>query len=202
MVVASPTQVSLYLERTRKALCALRVLCVKTRLQPRSGRRVGLHPERIGDPSSLPSSSFRNLQPFQFSSFSTCPRANSHRIIFFAHPHPLTPIESHLCKKQGEGSPRSICAALFTYRSCRHAGMLATSIFSCVYFLTCGYRGVGEPNRCQKSDDRTNASAPRGSYRPGRKRTRRPLRRYIFTSLHRSSQPKESPNAHQPKMLK
>jgi hypothetical protein len=28
---------------------------------------------------------------------------NSHRIIFFAHPHPLTPIESHSCKKQGRG---------------------------------------------------------------------------------------------------
>jgi hypothetical protein len=28
---------------------------------------------------------------------------NSHRIIFFAHPHPLTPIESYSCKKQGRG---------------------------------------------------------------------------------------------------
>ena len=28
---------------------------------------------------------------------------NSHRITSFAHPHPLTPIESHLCKKHGEG---------------------------------------------------------------------------------------------------
>jgi hypothetical protein len=31
--------------------------------------------------------------------------ANSHRITSFAHPHPLTPIESHSCKKQGEGVP-------------------------------------------------------------------------------------------------
>jgi hypothetical protein len=31
--------------------------------------------------------------------------ANSHRITSFAHPHPLTPIESHLCKKQGGGVP-------------------------------------------------------------------------------------------------
>jgi hypothetical protein len=30
---------------------------------------------------------------------------NSHRITSFAYPHPLTPIESHLCKKQGEGVP-------------------------------------------------------------------------------------------------
>jgi hypothetical protein len=29
--------------------------------------------------------------------------SNSHRIIFFAHPHPLTPLESYSCKKQGEG---------------------------------------------------------------------------------------------------
>ncbi len=31
--------------------------------------------------------------------------ANSHRIIFFAHPHPLTPIESYSCKKRGGGVP-------------------------------------------------------------------------------------------------
>ncbi len=30
---------------------------------------------------------------------------NSHRITSFAHPHRLTPIESHLCKKQGGGGP-------------------------------------------------------------------------------------------------
>jgi hypothetical protein len=30
---------------------------------------------------------------------------NSHRITSFAHPHTLTPIESHLCKKQGGGVP-------------------------------------------------------------------------------------------------
>src|SRR5580704_12358219 len=33
------------------------------------------------------------------------PSPNSHRIIFFAHPHPLTPIESYSCKKQGGGGP-------------------------------------------------------------------------------------------------
>jgi hypothetical protein len=31
--------------------------------------------------------------------------ANSYRIIFFAYPHPLTPIESYSCKKQGGGVP-------------------------------------------------------------------------------------------------
>ncbi len=30
---------------------------------------------------------------------------NPHRITFFAHPHPLTPIESYSCKKQGRGYP-------------------------------------------------------------------------------------------------
>jgi hypothetical protein len=29
--------------------------------------------------------------------------SNPHGITSFAHPHPLTPIESHLCKKHGEG---------------------------------------------------------------------------------------------------
>ncbi len=31
--------------------------------------------------------------------------SNSHRITSFAYPHPLTPIESYSCKKQGEGVP-------------------------------------------------------------------------------------------------
>jgi hypothetical protein len=33
------------------------------------------------------------------------PISNSHRIKFFAHPHPLTPIESYSCKNRGEGVP-------------------------------------------------------------------------------------------------
>jgi hypothetical protein len=37
------------------------------------------------------------------SSHSSSP--NSHRITSFAHPHPLTPVESNLCKKQGAGGP-------------------------------------------------------------------------------------------------
>jgi hypothetical protein len=34
-----------------------------------------------------------------------CFHPNSHRITSFAHPHPLTPIESNSCKKQGGGVP-------------------------------------------------------------------------------------------------
>ena len=42
--------------------------------------------------------------PFQiFPRSHTSPISNSHRIIFFAHAHPLTPIESHSYKKQGRG---------------------------------------------------------------------------------------------------
>jgi hypothetical protein len=37
--------------------------------------------------------------------FSDRPISNSHRIKFFAHPHPLTPIESYSCKNRGEGVP-------------------------------------------------------------------------------------------------
>jgi hypothetical protein len=43
--------------------------------------------------------------------FKSFPRSNHaftskpHRITSFAYPHPLTPIESYSCKKQGEGAP-------------------------------------------------------------------------------------------------
>jgi hypothetical protein len=99
MVALSPTQISLPL------LGELRVLCVKTHLQPRPGPGVGVHPDRLGTFTARSLSSFRNLQTFQLSNLSTCPRANSHRITSFAHHYPLTPIESNLCKKQGEGVP-------------------------------------------------------------------------------------------------
>ena len=48
-------------------------------------------------------SSFANFQTFQHSNFLTLPQAIPFRITSFAHPRPLTPIESHLCKKQGGG---------------------------------------------------------------------------------------------------
>jgi hypothetical protein len=125
MVVASSPQISLplYLERKRKAPRALCVLCVKTHLQPRPCRRVGVHPERLGSFSSpdLCPFNFRLLALFTLRSegrnegsvvegstvdrTSLCPFHNSHRITSFAYPHPLTPIESYSCKKQGEGVP-------------------------------------------------------------------------------------------------
>jgi hypothetical protein len=48
-------------------------------------------------------SSFANLQTFQHSNFLTLPQAIPFRITSFADPYPLTPVESHLCKKQGGG---------------------------------------------------------------------------------------------------
>jgi len=73
---------------------------------------------------------------------------NSHRIIFFTYPHPLTPIESYSCKKQGEGVP-SASGPLFTRHSCRRTatpvypspGRGATPISSYVYFTTSIHQG-------------------------------------------------------------
>jgi hypothetical protein len=76
--------------------------------EPRSERtRRTLRALCVSAFSSLSLFSFRNLQTFQLTNLSISPRANSHRITSFAHPHPLTPIESHLCKKQGGGVPLS-----------------------------------------------------------------------------------------------
>jgi hypothetical protein len=50
-------------------------------------------------PSALPVVSDRKLSAITCRPFF----ANSNRITSFAHPHPLTPIESHLCKKTGGG---------------------------------------------------------------------------------------------------
>jgi hypothetical protein len=136
MVVADPRQISHPLLR---ALC---VLCVKTHLQPRPGPGGGVHPERLGAFSSLSLSSFRDLQTFQLSNLSACPPANSHRITSFAHPHPLTPIESSLCKKQGEGSPLPRAARDGPHVFARYAEMLTTRILSWVYHITRGHPGV------------------------------------------------------------
>ena len=43
---------------------------------------------------------------------------NSHRITSFAYPHPLTPIESNLCKKQGEGVPTPLFDPLSDFNHC------------------------------------------------------------------------------------
>jgi len=37
------------------------------------------------------------------------PFSNSHRMIFLADPHPLTPMKSYSCKKQGGGGTPSLC---------------------------------------------------------------------------------------------
>ena len=67
------------------------------------------------------------------------------RITSFAHPHHLTPIESHLCKKQGRAwylAPPSNAFLLFPQRAnIQHAAMPvypeqwrgASPLFSCVY---------------------------------------------------------------------
>jgi hypothetical protein len=75
-----------------------------TRRLPRSGRGVGVHPERLGAFSSLSSfcsggSSDPRSSPIPDSFDATIPFG----ITSFADPHHLTSIESHLYKKQGRG---------------------------------------------------------------------------------------------------
>jgi hypothetical protein len=75
--------------------------------------------------------------------FNDRPISNSHRITFFAHPHPLTPMESNSCKNRGEGSPLRRAVSARTHVSGRHAGILATPILSWAYFITRGHPGWG-----------------------------------------------------------
>jgi hypothetical protein len=92
------------------------------------GPRLALPAKTVPVPSSsglcalcVSAFSSLNLSPFNFKllalftlrnegsvvegSAFNCLSPKSHRITSFAYPHPLTPIESHLCKKQGEGVP-------------------------------------------------------------------------------------------------
>jgi len=77
--------------------------------------------------------------------------SNSHRITSFAHPYPLTPIESYSCKKQGEWSPLPQAGGEGPHICTQHTGIPvypepgrgATSIASYAYFITCGHPGVG-----------------------------------------------------------
>jgi hypothetical protein len=69
--------------------------------------------------------------------------SNSHRITSFAYPRPLTPIESYLCKNRGWGSPLPQAGGVGLHICARHAGIRATPISSCVYFITCGRPGSG-----------------------------------------------------------
>ena len=79
--------------------------------------------------------------------------ANSHRIIFFAHPHPLTPIESYSCKKRGGRGPLPRAAGDGPHVFARHAGILATPFPSCVYFTTRGHRGWGARAEKERGHD-------------------------------------------------
>jgi hypothetical protein len=80
-------------------------------------------------------SSFANLQTFQHSNFLTLPPAIPFRITSFADPYPLTPVESHLCKKRREGP--HLPGRLFfnqipiTRPRTEHAGTPASPILSC-----------------------------------------------------------------------
>jgi hypothetical protein len=70
----------------------------------------------------------------------------SFRIIFFAHPHHLIPIESYSCKKQGRGghpAPPSNPFLFFPQRvNIPTAATSASPIFSCVYLTRPVTRGV------------------------------------------------------------
>ena len=79
---------------------------------------------------------------------------NSFRITSFADPHPLTPIESYLCKKGGRGSPLPQVGGEGLHIGAQHTGIRATPIFSDVYFTSSVHpRGVGarRPPRLQLS---------------------------------------------------
>jgi hypothetical protein len=60
------------------------------------------------------------------------------RITSFAGPHHVTPIESHLCKKQGRGVPTAARPKPFPFFPQRvnmqRAAILASPLFSIVYF--------------------------------------------------------------------
>jgi hypothetical protein len=77
------------------------------------------------------------------SQFNRLLTSNSHRITSFADPHPLTPIESYLCKKHGEGSPLPQVGGEGPHICAQHAGIPATSISSWVYFTTRVHHGGG-----------------------------------------------------------
>jgi hypothetical protein len=122
MVVANPAR-SLYSERRRRAL---RALCVS------AFSSLGICPFNF----KLSPVNRTSLRPF----------LNSHRIISFAYPRLLTPIESYSCKKQGEGSPLPWADGEGPRIPGRHAGIPATPIFSWVYFITRGQPGGGVYN--------------------------------------------------------
>jgi hypothetical protein len=82
--------------------------------------RIRTYGKQPPNPFGMRSFKTQDLKPFRMCSYekagegdpsffrsishpSHASTSNSHGIIFFAHPHPLTPIESYSCKKQGGG---------------------------------------------------------------------------------------------------
>jgi hypothetical protein len=146
---------------------------------------------------------------------------NSHRITSFAHPHPITPIESYSCKKQGGGVPLTpsrerqascLCATRRNPRNSnpymgllhnsptppggryiRHSSLrnLSALCVSALSLLLIGFR----------------LSTPRPVYpEPRRERSRRvdcsATAEATGQSSELSSTPRRLHNAHSPKMLK
>ena len=99
-------------ERTRRAL---RALCVSAfsslDVCPFNFELLALFtlftlsPEARNVGSVVEGSTARPEQRRRVNRTSLRPFPNSHRITSFAHPHPITPIESYSCKKQGGGVP-------------------------------------------------------------------------------------------------
>jgi hypothetical protein len=119
------------------AFSSLSRFCIGKSSAPRFSQTRPLH---------LPSSgsfcgSFPNLQTFQHSNLPTFLPTIPFRIIFFAHRHHLSPIESYSYKKQGRGwgfrfatfkpkpfhlFPRPV--------NIQHMATPATPLLSCIYF--------------------------------------------------------------------
>jgi hypothetical protein len=101
------------------------------------------------------------------------PAFNSHRIIFFAHPHPLIPIESYSYKKQGEECPLPRAKGDGHHLFAKHPGMPIISISSLVYEIIRGRPGGPVFKR-------EGFNFPRGIHRP------RITRLYSLPTTHHS----------------
>ncbi len=97
-------------------------------------------------------SSFPNLQTFQHTNRPTLARSIPFRITFFAHPPYLTLIESHSCKKQGEGGTPTLVRDLIPPKhfpiypqrvNIRRTPTPATPLLSCVCLRVRWIPGVG-----------------------------------------------------------
>jgi hypothetical protein len=129
-------------------------------------------------------SSFGILQTFQHSNFRTFLRSISFRITSFADSHHLTPIESHLCKKQGRGwgihslnptQPPPLFSTATQHVA--HSSPSNSNRFKCLLRGSLDNR-VGILIVSQTPDDRSFRPCRRGSLRSSLS-----LLRYITTSL-------------------